>query len=76
MNEQTPELIQHIDRPLAFIVSPTLDCLPFLQVNAEMMKRTGKDTTFMHCLPAERPQEVTDEVTKAFGGDILTYTHT
>lgn len=33
-----------------------------LQVNKEMMERTGKDTTFMHCLPAERPWEVTDEV--------------
>ncbi len=32
------------------------------QVNAEMMNSTKKDTLFMHCLPAERGREVTDEV--------------
>ena len=26
------------------------------------MSLTGKDTLFMHCLPAERDREVTDEV--------------
>ena len=34
---------------------------PF-QVNESMMKSTGKDTLFMHCLPAERGVEVTDNV--------------
>ncbi|RGY99648.1 ornithine carbamoyltransferase [Clostridium sp. AM58-1XD] len=35
---------------------------PF-QVNAELMARTGKDTTiFMHCLPAVKGNEVTEEV--------------
>lgn len=29
------------------------------------MERTGRDTLFMHCLPAERPLEVTDEVIEA-----------
>lgn len=32
------------------------------QVNAELMARTGKDSYFMHCLPAERGREVTDSV--------------
>ncbi len=32
------------------------------QVNADLMKRTGKDAMFMHCLPAHRGEEVTAEV--------------
>ena len=33
------------------------------QVNSDLMKLTGKpDTTFLHCLPAERGRETTDEV--------------
>ena len=32
------------------------------QVNSKMMELTNKDTLFMHCLPAERKREVTDEV--------------
>ena len=33
------------------------------QINAGLMARTGKkDTLFMHCLPAHRGEEVTDEV--------------
>ena len=35
------------------------------QVNAELMEATGKKTYFMHCLPAERGVEVTDEVCDA-----------
>ena len=34
---------------------------PF-QVNKDLINNTGKDTLFMHCLPAERGREVTDEV--------------
>ena len=37
---------------------------PF-QVNQKLMDFTGKDTLFMHCLPAERDKEVTDEVVEA-----------
>ncbi len=32
------------------------------QVDAELMKLAGRDAIFMHCLPAQRGKEVTDEV--------------
>ena len=32
------------------------------QVNKDLIYNTGKNTLFMHCLPAERGREVTDEV--------------
>lgn len=32
------------------------------QVNDDLMAATGRDTYFMHCLPAERGREVTDSV--------------
>ena len=35
------------------------------QVNEVLMDSTGKDTLFMHCLPAERGREVTDGVMEA-----------
>ncbi len=35
------------------------------QVNEELMDSTGKETLFMHCLPAERDREVTDGVMEA-----------
>ena len=35
------------------------------QVNEALMEATGKETLFMHCLPAERGREVTDGVMEA-----------
>jgi ornithine carbamoyltransferase len=32
------------------------------QVTMNLLENTGKKTLFMHCLPAERGREVTDEV--------------
>jgi ornithine carbamoyltransferase len=37
------------------------DFAPY-QVNAALMKRARKDAIFLHCLPAHRGEEVTDEV--------------
>ena len=37
---------------------------PF-QVNSDLMNAAGRNTLFMHCLPAERGVEVTDEVCDA-----------
>lgn len=32
------------------------------QINKDLLKKTGRDTYFLHCLPAHRGCEVTDEV--------------
>jgi ornithine carbamoyltransferase len=38
-----------------------IDFAPF-QVNGKLMAAASKDALFMHCLPAKRNEEVTDEV--------------
>ena len=32
------------------------------QINKELLKKTGRTTYFLHCLPAHRGCEVTDEI--------------
>lgn len=38
------------------------DFLPKFQVNCQTMKKAKKDAIFLHCLPAKRGQEVSNEV--------------
>ena len=38
------------------------DVFSLYQVSEDLMRLTGKNTLFMHCLPAERDREVTDGV--------------
>ena len=39
-----------------------LDALEPYQVNADLMALAAPDALFLHCLPAHRGEEVTDEV--------------
>jgi ornithine carbamoyltransferase len=39
-----------------------LDALEPYQVDEELMELAHKDAVFLHCLPAHRGEEVTDEV--------------
>ncbi len=46
------------------------DLRPF-QVNSELVKNAKKDYIFMHCLPAHRGLEVTDEVADSINSVIF-----
>ena len=39
-----------------------LEVLAPYQVNKQLMRQADEDAVFMHCLPAHRGEEVTDEV--------------
>ena len=39
-----------------------LEVLRPFQLNAELLAKTGKDSIVLHCLPAYREQEITEEV--------------
>ncbi len=41
------------------------------QVNAQLLAATGRETMFLHCLPAERGREVTDEVMERPGSVVF-----
>ena len=43
---------------------------PF-QVNSALMAATGKETFFLHCLPAERGREVTDNVMESANSKVF-----
>ncbi len=43
---------------------------PF-QVNSALMTATGKETLFLHCLPAERGREVTDSVMESTNAKVF-----
>ena len=42
--------------------TPRIHAMRPYQVNDELLKRAGSDVIVMHCLPAHRGQEITDEV--------------
>jgi ornithine carbamoyltransferase len=41
------------------------------QVNAALVAATGRDSLVLHCLPAYREKEITDEVLEAHAGEIF-----
>ena len=41
------------------------------QVNAELMKKADKEAIVLHCLPAHRNEEITDEVLEKHAAEIF-----
>ena len=41
------------------------------QINKNLIKSTGKETLVMHCLPAHRGEEITDEVLDSKGSIVF-----
>ncbi|MCJ7665850.1 MAG: ornithine carbamoyltransferase [Actinobacteria bacterium] len=51
--------------------SRKIEILAGYQLNSELLKNASKDVTIMHCLPAHRGEEITDEVLDGTGSIVI-----